>query len=472
MKLAIAVLTLMVVLGSVTPTSVVAEELTLDDCIELALRTRYSIIAARGAEDIAKASQRAALGAFLPRVSASYSYSKSLTRDATTTQDVDYDSLVRADTVGFIDIISGDTVYSAIPVEYQPVHIDSKEFDLLDQDGTGKTLSLDASLSVLDLSNYYNYAAAKADRARARLDVIGSEQDLIYSVKASYYALLAAAENAEVQVEAVKRSQEQLKLIQSRFDLGSASLSDVLKQRVQFGNDKLALLSAENLTVTSRANLAYTIGLDPASDVQFSTEYRTREFDGTLDEALAFGLEHQPRLLSAEKSADAARHSLHSSRTEYLPKLSAFAGLSKYSGTQGDTALYESSRRSTSYGFRISWNIFDGFFRERNITSAAVAHNNARALLADTRNMVSRDIKTKYLDIQRLKEQRSVSMENVEAANEDLKITQEKYRLGAATILDLLDAQVSLKRAQVGLLSADFDLNLAVAGLENALGKM
>ena len=58
------------------------------------------------------------------------------------------------------------------------------------------------------------------------------------------------------------------------------------------------------------------------------------------------------------------------------------------------------------------------------------------------------------------------------AAEEDLKITQEKYNLGAATILDLLDAQVSLKEAQVALIQVDFGLNLAIAQLENAMGKM
>ncbi len=49
-----------------------------------------------------------------------------------------------------------------------------------------------------------------------------------------------------------------------------------------------------------------------------------------------------------------------------------------------------------------------------------------------------------------------MSQENVDAATEDLKITQEKYNLGAATILDLLNAQVSLKQAQVSMIQARF----------------
>jgi outer membrane protein len=292
------------------------------------------------------------------------------------------------------------------------------------------------------------------------------------SVKASYYYYLAAVENVSVQQEAVKRSEEQLKLIQSKYDLGSAALSDVLKQKVQFGNDKLTLLGAENLVTTTRADLAYTVGVDPNSDVEFSTEYSVREYQGTLDDAIAFGLDNEPGLLAAQKEVASAKHAVRSRFAEYLPKLSASVSLGMSDGTKGDTVIYNFSSKSASYGIQISYNIFDGFLRERNLSQAKVYRNNAMAQLVDLKNLVSRDIKTAYLEIEKLKEQKNVAGDNVEAANEDLKITQEKYNLGAATILDLLVAQVSLKTAQVSLISADFDLNLAIAKLENAMGKM
>ena len=116
--------------------------------------------------------------------------------------------------------------------------------------------------------------------------------------------------------------------------------------------------------------------------------------------------------------------------------------------------------------------LFDGFFRESQITRYKVALNDRRAELVDTRNYTVNVIKAAYSDIERLREQVKVSEENVNAADEDLKISQEKYRLGAATILDLLDAQVSLKEAQMSMIQSEFDLNLAIANLENAMGKM
>ncbi|UCD63294.1 MAG: TolC family protein [Candidatus Zixiibacteriota bacterium] len=412
------------------------EGLTLNDCIELALQNRASIIAARGAESLAKADQRSALGAFLPSVSASYDYYESKQRDQT-------------------------SQFEGFPEVQQP-----------DQDGEGTSLNLSARMSLFDATNFFNFAGARAARAAARLDVINSEQDLIYSVKLSHYAYLASVQNVDVQEQAVARSEEQLKLITSRYDLGSASLSDVLKQKVQYGNDRLALLRARNAVVTSKASLAYTIGIDPNREVEFSADYLVREYQGSLDEALQFGLEHEPGLLAADKNVAAARHGVRSGWSRYLPTLGGYASYSVSDGSQGDTLLFNFSSTTTRYGVSASWTIFDGFFRERVVTSARVNYNNARAYRADTRNLLIHEIKTAYFDMEQQNDAKTVATENVDAANEDLKITQEKYNLGAATILDLLDAQVSLKQAQVSLIQADFDLNLAVARLENAMGKM
>ncbi|MFH1373765.1 MAG: TolC family protein [bacterium] len=459
------------VLVVLTASMAFSEPLTLDDCIELALKNRASIIAARGEETLAKWGTRTALGAFLPRVNASYSHSK--TKDA----DIKSDDLepsawgVFYDTAIFLNMDS--SVADSFLVEYQsPVAYEVVQKMYGDQDRVGKSYGVDARMSLFDLANWFNYAGAKAGRAKAHLDVIASEQALIYSVKVSYYAYLATIENVAVQEQAVERSEEQLKLINSKFELGSASKSDVLKQKVQFGNDKLTLLSAQNAVTSTRAGLAYTIGINPASDVEFSTDYTIREFSGTLDEAITFGIEHEPGLLASHKSLDMARHSVRSRWSEYMPKLAGWASIGWSDGTRGDTVTFNFSSKSTTIGLQVTYNIFDGFWRERNLSTARVRQNTARAELADMRNRVSRDINTAYLDIKQLREKKNVARETVEAAGEDLKITQEKYSLGAATILDLLDAQVSLKEAQVSMISTDFDLNLAVAKLEHAMGKM
>jgi len=469
MKQAATLLAIILTLGLLS-SLVEAKELTLDDCISLALQNRATIIRARGAESQAGAAQRSALGAFLPNVRAGYSYSKGKTinMDPARLLSADY-RVVALDTTWVIDPLGADSQYAVTPVR---VPFNQLYYDEQDE-GPSKSLSVTAGLAVIDVGNWFDYAAASAAKASAKLDVLASEQDLITAVKVSYYAYLAAVENVAVQQDAVKRADEQLKLIESRFELGSASKSDVLRQKVQFGNDQLAFLRANNAVTQSKADLAYTVGIDPREENQFSSDYRVREYVGTLDEAIGFSMEHNPRFLSSEKTVDQAKHSLRSAKSGYLPTLSASADWRKFNGTQGypfDPLDYSST--SYSVGFSISYNIFDGFIREQRVNSAGVFRNNALADLADARNSTIAVVKSSYLEIDLLKKQVEVSTENVAAAEEDFRITQEKYNLGAATILDLLTSQVSLKEAQVALIRVQFDLNLAIARLENAMGKM
>ncbi|UCG62745.1 MAG: TolC family protein [Candidatus Zixiibacteriota bacterium] len=437
----VSVISLLIALMAMTA-SAQGSKLTLDDCIELAIQKRASIIAARGAESLARAGQRSALGAFLPRIYASYNYGRGKETD------------IEPPTVVVDEF--GDTL--AI--------IDEQDF------GTSTSLTVSAAISVIDFSNFFDLFGATAAKKAAHLDVINSEQDLIYSVKLAYYGYLAAVENVRVQEKAVARSEESLKLTQSRYDLGSASLSEVLKQKVQYGRDQLSFLRARNAVVTTWASLAYTIGIDANSDVEFLAEYEVREFDGTLDDAIAFGIEHEPGLLAAEAEVSAAKHGVRSGFASYLPTLNARYSFTRSDGTRAYPLVFDYSSNQRTWGFSVDWNIFDGFSREYRVTSAKVSLNNSRARMADTRNNVIQEIKTAFHEIEQQREAQKVATESVDAAQEDFNITQEKYNLGAATILDLLDAQASLTDAQVEKIRADFDLNLAVSQLENAMGKM
>ncbi len=423
--------TVLIVFG-LFASSAIAETLNLDQCIELALKNRANIIIARGRAQQAGAAKLQAFGQFLPNIDASYSKSK------------------------------GE--------EYEISPLLTGGIDKQDK-GPNRFLSVSASMDVINFSNWFNFLGASASSSAAYLAAINSEQELIFDVKSAYYGYLRAVQNEETNEQAVERSKEQLKLVESRYELGSAAYSDVLSQRVLYGNDRLEHLRAQNNVTTSKAVLSYTIGTDPNQNVEFETVADAREFAGSMEEAMNFGLEHEPGLLAAKKELSAGKHGLNSALAQYIPRLSIIGEYSDFTGNVAFPTVQQFSSKEKTFGFRISYSIFDGFGRQRNVTQAKVNRNNAMAEHSDARNLVMQQIKTAYLDIQNQKEAVSVAQESVAAAEENMKIVQERYNLGAATILDLLTAQEDLKRAQVSLINSKFDLNLAIARLENAMGK-
>jgi len=424
------------------------EVLTLNDCIELALKNNQNVIEARNQAKLSRADVWQAFGAFLPSVYVSASVRE-------TNKDPFEESYIILDTL----TIPGDTLFDTVLAEFGGDI--SKNYTLL---GNARWELFNGG------RNIFNYLGAKSLRRLYSNLEEKSEQDVIYQVKVMYFAYLTAIKKAKIAEEAVKRGEEQFKLAESRYEVGSSSKSDVLKAKVQYGNDKLGLISANNQAKVAKANLAYFIGLDVNSSVEYSSEYTVGEYAGSENDAWKFGLANHPGLLAAEQSMSASRHFLHSAYGRYLPTLSVDVSRSWVNGYWGNVNDFSPRDGAWTIGTSLSLSIFDGFSRRRNLSAAKISLSNAKSDYYYTRNRVALDIKEAYLEIAKAKEALNVAEENVLAAREDMSLVQEKYNLGAATMLELLDAQVSLVSAENSKIEADFDYNLAIAKLENAMG--
>ncbi len=410
-----------------------AETLTLDQCIELALKNHPNVISARGNVKTANAGVWNAVGNFLPRISASGQVSQT--------------NLPEADTLFIDDQFVVAKMY--------------KNYDI----------RLSAQWTMFNGgSNIFDYFAAKANKAKNEYNMEQSEQNLIQTVKSYYYAYLATEKLGEINREAVKRGQEQYKLAESKFEVGSASKSDVLKAKVQYGKDRLSLFDAENGIKKARADLAYAIGVDVNSDIEFSSDYQVKEYDGTEIEALKFGMSNFPGLLAREKSLSEAKHGVRSTWGRYLPTISVYFQKYYQNGFWHEIKSFPRDDSKWSISTVVSIPIFENFSRHRAMSDAKAYLNNARADYHYARNSVALEIKKAFLDMKKDQEKLAVAAENVEAASEDMNLAQEKYNLGAATILELLDAQVSLITAQNDKIQSEFNYNLAVAKLENVMG--
>ena len=116
-------------------------------------------------------------------------------------------------------------------------------------------------------------------------------------------------------------------------------------------------------------------------------------------------------------------------------------------------------------------NIFSGFQIQSDINAAKHSKRAADERLAQQKKDLELEIRTAYLNVQSAEEKISVTQEAAKSAEEDLNLTQEKYNLGAASTLELLDAQVSYRTAKTNEVNALFDYTVAVSELEKALGK-
>lgn len=413
--------------------------LSLNDALATALQKNFGYRIAEGNWEIAKADKTGAAGGLLPFISAGLSYGWTKRGPSSSF------------TQGLI-VVPGSN-QTTTTANYS-VGLDVRQ-DLFDGGAA-----------------FSGYKAASASETASREAFRGARQSLIFNVKNSYFSALKAKKLLEVQQDVVKRGEEQLKIAQARYDLGSASLSDVLKAKVSFANDQLTLISAENSYQVALANLNVIIGEDVSDSIELAEDLTPpQESSLGYEEALLKAEKNHPDLLASQENMKAADWGVSAGRAGLYPSLSINAG---YGWNNRDfsrvTSLFDRDYQ-WRFGFSIGYNIFDRFSTYRSLKSAQARHSNARESFLQTRSQVALEVKQAFLDLTQSRRKLDVTNQQSESAEEDLNIVQEKYNLGAATILELLDAQVSYKQAKSDQVQALFDYNLAAARLKKSIGE-
>jgi outer membrane protein TolC len=182
-------------------------------------------------------------------------------------------------------------------------------------------------------------------------------------------------------------------------------------------------------------------------------------------------------VVAAEANAKAAAASVAASRAAYYPQIQASFS-NTWSGPVGiglDTVTnqqqYLTFRRQWQTRLSVSWPLFNGFSREGALSRAIVNRESAAAQADDQRRLASAQLTQQLAALQSTRSQINIAIASEAAADEALRVVQERYRLGAATIVDVLTAQVTLDQAQVNVVQTRLNFLVARAQLESLVGR-
>jgi len=402
-------------------------EVTLPEAVRRALDVQPAVVQARGAVTNAGWQKRAAYGAFLPTVS--------LTSTASRQNDT---------TVGGIGVKIPPGIYTY---------------------NTGLTASVDLFTGFKRLASYRNADAtedaADAGLANQRYQVTAATQQL-------FFTALADEELVRVAQAQVQRAQEERQISVNKFQAGAATRSDTLTSTVDLGNAQLALLQAQANLATAQANLARQIGVD--GTVRAVPDSQLPALPDTTG-LRAAALQQAPAVTQATAQERAASASTWTSRSQFWPKLTATYNTSSQGLTQPWNGFDSPTQKNLNrFTIGLSWTLFDGFTREQAVAQSSVSLDVARAQTADTRRQLSAQLTQQLAATFTGHAQIGITGANVVAAAEALRVQQERYRLGAATLLDLLTAEANLTQAQVNQVQARYNYLISRAQVEALVG--
>ena len=414
---------------------------SLEQCIQLAEKYNATLIAARQSYNVARSQVWTSWGRLLPSVDTRMGYSHNETWSP------------------------GGSYWNPVTTQIDSV-----------PPGAVKTKSYSASLSAsqgwsLGGYDYYNIREKGASKKSAESSYQLARQDLVLSVKQAYFDVLKSKMLEEIQKDALRRADEQLKIAQTRYDLGAASYSDVLKAKVQRGDVELALIGAENAVKIAKATLNNWMGQDVNVPIDVEENLSVPTFGYSYEQALNDAMTKNADLRKAKFGLESAEAQLGMARSGFFPNFS-LSGSYSWNNRNLDQIKYINQR---DYNWNISasfsLNIFDNFQKNYNLSYAKANRNSARENFSQTKRDVALELKQAYLNVEEAQQKIDLSEQKQASAREDLDLVQEKYNLGSASILELLDAEGSFKQAESDRVQALYDFNLAVAQFEKAMGK-
>ncbi len=335
--------------------------------------------------------------------------------------------------------------------------------------------SLNANYVLFDgFKKFGSMAQAKYDEKSSQYDLDRARQDVALQIYQAYVNVLKNQQLLKINEENLKRDEELLKKLEERNKLGAQILSDVYKQRVQVGVDKLALSKGRNNLNTSKASLNSLIGIDVNTEIELKELSLEVTFDAAqynFDVSFQRALETRQDYLSSGKKLESARSALKISKSGYYPSISAFAAYQWQDGFLPKKSSYGLNDR-TSLGLNFSMSLFNGFQTNAGVIQADEAVQTSRSNFESSRRKVALDIKIALLNMQTAYENVKLSQETVASAKEDLRLASERYNLGAGTLLDQITSNTGYATAEANYVQSVYDFLYAKQQYYLALGTM
>ncbi len=390
--------------------------------------------------------------------------------------------------------------------------------------------SFSASLSYsLNGQTLLRPGQARTESRAVGAQVEGAERGLRAEVTDQYLSVLQADAELTQAREQLERVQLSLRQAEAQVQVGAGTPLDIRRAEVQEGQAEVQLLQAENQARATRLALARTLGVQLAEDVTMVTSFELFEPELDVEELLELSYLNNPVLRASRLSVEVAEVGVRVARTQYLPSLSMSAGFSgsvfqagnldplindrlqqlsgQYSSCLEDNRLREllgdaprncaqfdpsrseveqaavSQVRANNSGWPFDYRtqplsvslslsipVFTGFSRQQQNQQAQIGVSNAREQVRSEELRLRSEVTTAIRAVETARRTATLQERIRQTSTEELRLAQERFRLGLASSIEVADAQANLSQAERDEINAIYGFFQSFSALEALVG--
>jgi outer membrane protein len=319
------------------------------------------------------------------------------------------------------------------------------------------------------VTSAYELAKLGIDQSKVALDL--EKLDLALKVKEAYFSILRADKAVNVATSAVESLEAHHTVAKNFYDVGMIPVNDLLKAGVELANAQHNLIQAQNASRLTRVsfNVLLSRSVDEPYEIQDILKYtkETPDFDNCLQKAL----KARPEIKALDLTDAQIDQQINMAKSKYYPEVAFTYNYTK----AGDTPDVSGSNFQLPNQWQaivgLSWTFWD-WNKTRNSVNQVESQ---KKQLSQTRKSIEDGIKLQLkqaiLGLNEAEEKIPTAQKAVEQAEENLRVSEERYKAQVTTSTEVLDAQTLLSQARMNYYNALYDHNLARAGLLRAIGE-
>lgn len=304
----------------------------------------------------------------------------------------------------------------------------------------------------------------KIENEQFKITLTATINSVICDVKNSYYNVLYAMEKKRVAEEMVTRYELFYNQAKAYYNAGVSPKVDVTIAEVNLSSAKLAFIEAENAVNLAMATLNNSMGTPYFNQYNIKDKLRYNPCNITLGESIDIAKEARPDYKLSILKIENARQNLQLTKKSWFPQLTV-------------EGQYQIGGRSftSNYGYNVggylNFPTINGMLIRNEIKEAKMLHTKEIAAATNTQNDIYLEIQMAYYNLVEKKNKIPVSTLSVKQAKENYELSFGRYKSGVGNPIELKEAQVQYKDAQLNYCNTLYEYNCARANLEKAIGK-
>ncbi|MCG6954710.1 MAG: TolC family protein, partial [Gemmatimonadetes bacterium] len=391
---------------------------------------------------------------------------------------------------------------------------------------SGYSLGLNWSLSGQTI---FGLPAARAQKRATRANIDAAAFDLESAVALQYMAVLRGQDGVDVARRQLDRANQNLAIVQARVESGAAAGTDGTQAEVEQGRAQVGLIQAQRALREARSMLGEQLGVTLDSEVELTSEFQVFQPQWDRERLIDMALSAHPRLHALEAQESAAKATARQAASRYFPTLNLSTGFSgrtqqatnrdyirnqvissaesqqsnceflnavsngltqplagypkdcaQLAATPADiqAALdqnaafpFSFTKNPLSVTLSVSIPVFTGFQRQQQVSQAYEVADDAKQQVRAEELTLRTRVTQAFDNLTAAYQVVQLETRNRALAEEQLDMQRRRYTLGAAAMLELLDAQTTASTADQAYLNAVYDFHLNLIQLEAAVGQ-